>query len=202
MFPCPSGEDRTSIHEEKLKHQQENQNLNHQKIIEKEQNQECHVEVEIVNGEAELGKLQHSNVLTTARPKIISNSTQPDESVIVNVENLTNKLVSVPLTDNNNKPTVINATSAIVDVVTKDPLTEDTEESIPFYSTTRVLVKNLLVVMLISSILVALVGLSWLYMGPAIAGLLVAVAGITYLLSSGLYRWFYVAYKTLPRDLM
>ncbi|XP_012262719.1 long-chain fatty acid transport protein 4-like [Athalia rosae] len=63
------------------------------------------------------------------------------------------------------------------------------------------LLRRLALAMFAISVLAALSAAVWIFMGPMFLLQLVLVAVVAYLASGGRLRWFYVAFKTLPRDL-
>lgn len=68
------------------------------------------------------------------------------------------------------------------------------------------LIKRLFVltvkVFVILVILVVIVGLIWYFMGWIFVIQLILVAIVAYFAAGGGYKWLYIVYKTLPRDLM
>lgn len=64
----------------------------------------------------------------------------------------------------------------------------------------RVLIRRVTVMLLVLSVLAALAAVVWYFLGWICVVQLVLVAIVAYL-AAGNYRWFYVAFKTAPRDI-
>lgn len=153
--------------------------------------------------EGEIPLEQKLSVVNTTNNKNTNNSivVEVDEDLTYNTTNSGSNS-----NNNNNLPATIvqlqqqKETTVLTDTLTttKTSNRHNNSTSIKYQ---RALVRASLLIMLFSSVLIALVALVWLFFGPIVAALLISVAGFTYLLSSGAYRWFYVAFMTLPRDL-
>ncbi|XP_014205058.1 long-chain fatty acid transport protein 4 [Copidosoma floridanum] len=63
------------------------------------------------------------------------------------------------------------------------------------------LLRRLLLAMILLAGLAAALAALWLYLGPLFIVQLCLVVLVAYLVSGGSFRWFYVAFKTAPRDL-
>lgn len=70
----------------------------------------------------------------------------------------------------------------------------------PSQSAVRETVLTVILIMLKVGVVALVTGLICYYMGWMFAFQLCLVALVAYLAAGGGYRWFYVAFKTLPRD--
>lgn len=65
----------------------------------------------------------------------------------------------------------------------------------------RVLLRRIAVMLTILAVLAALAAVVWYFLGWICVVQLILVAVVAYL-AAGKYRWFYVALKTAPRDIV
>ncbi|KOC70673.1 Long-chain fatty acid transport protein 4, partial [Habropoda laboriosa] len=121
--------------------------------------------------------------------------------------NVSNVAVEVEIGTTNNEPigagTEATTTSTTTTSKTRTRTGRGTERSVASrWKAVGSLLRRLALIMLLLASLVACLALLAIYAGPIFLVQLLVVVLVAYLVSGGRFRWFYVVYKTAPRDII